>query len=503
MLPLIALSRCNEEVYYGKNGSYGRGSGDNSYGKVNHGGKKRRENEKSKQQNSSEKDMNKKLNLQGHIRSVLLAPTTVLASQLHREVRRLSSNLPGGFCCVLLSKSNAGLAASQTLGGHAGVDCLVATPLRLVECLGQGMELRGLRLIILDEADRLLDASDGSSGKSGRNRTKNEEEGKGGENAGSDSGDESEDDGDSNDNENKVETSHSKSRTKSHQAAPALNQSGSAASRTFLQQIDAILACVPSSASRALFSATLGPAVRHLSESVLRSPLDITAGKYGGIGGHSAAGGASSTIKQELKFVGKEEGKLLAIRQLVAKGFTPPVLVFLESKERAQALFRELLYDNIRVDAIHAECSPSQRDLAVQKFRRGETWVLLCTDLVARGVDFRAVKLVINYDLPADGVTYVHRIGRTGRAGREGRAVTLFTEEDFGNLRTIANVMRLSGCEVPEWMLTLKKPLSQRRGKRGDRQQMAKRKGIDTTPRYDRERRRKEKRRRKQGKQDE
>ena len=68
---------------------------------------------------------------------------------------------------------------------------------------------------------------------------------------------------------------------------------------------------------------------------------------------------------------------------------------------------------------------------------KGETWVLICTDLVARGVDFRVVNMVINYNLPESGITYVHRIGRTGRAGRKGKAITLFTEADSDNLRTI------------------------------------------------------------------
>jgi ATP-dependent RNA helicase DDX52/ROK1 len=114
------------------------------------------------------------------------------------------------------------------------------------------------------------------------------------------------------------------------------------------------------------------------------------------------------------------------------------------------------MYDGIRVDVIHAGRSQSARDEAVAKFRGGETWVLICTDLVARGVDFKAVNMVINYDLPTSGVTYVHRIGRTGRAGRKGEAITFFTESDFDNLRTIANVMKLSGCEVLAWMLSLK-----------------------------------------------
>ena len=103
------------------------------------------------------------------------------------------------------------------------------------------------------------------------------------------------------------------------------------------------------------------------------------------------------------------------------------------------------------------------------------------TDLVARGVDFRAVNMVINYDLPTSGITYVHRIGRTGRAGRKGKAITLFTEADFDNLRTIANVMKQSGCKVEDWMLQLKNS-----SRMNSNKAPPSRGKIDSTPRYDR-----------------
>ena len=84
------------------------------------------------------------------------------------------------------------------------------------------------------------------------------------------------------------------------------------------------------------------------------------------------------------------------------------------------------------------------------------TGVLICTDLMARGVDFKAVKMVINYDLPLTSVAYIHRIGRTGRGGRTGDAITFFTESDIPHMRSIANVMKLSGCDVPDWLLSVK-----------------------------------------------
>ena len=480
VLPAVMLSKCCEDIYYGR--QHPKKKGDDDVGENGEGEKKGKKQQQQQQQQKNKRgkkgdkqqqqQQNAVNNLQGHIRSILVAPSRELASQLHRETVRLSTNMPGKFLCTLLSKSNAGLATSNQLGGKSGLDCLVATPLRLVECIERGMKLNGVRLIVLDEADRLLDASDGSTANEKRKKKENDQ---GGEKKKK----KVKNDGDSSGSSSSEEESESESESEEEQQQAAVPQSGSSQSRTFLQQIDSILTAIPSTATRALFSATLGPTVRHLSESILRSPIDITTGIHAGIGGNSAAGGASEHIQQELKFVGREEGKLLAIRQLVAGGITPPVLIFMQSKERAQALFGELLYDGIRVDVIHAGRSHANREASVQKFRRGETWVLICTDLVARGVDFKAVNLVINYDLPNEGVSYVHRIGRTGRAGRAGRAITFFTEADFDNLRTIANVMRLSGCDVPEWMLTMKR--------RGNNELAAPRRGdIDTTPRYDR-----------------
>jgi ATP-dependent RNA helicase DDX52/ROK1 len=375
---------------------------------------------------------------EGEIRVLLLAPSLELASQLHREVERLGTGKPGGLSSMLLSKSNAPQVIAGTAGGKNGLDILVSTPLRLVDSIEKGLNLSAVRLVVMDEADRLLDAADGMKKTSKDN---------------SETTDQPTQDG-------------------------SAGASGSTQTQTFLAQMDVILSEVPGSATRSLFSATVTPTVRSLAESILRNPVDATIAAAG------ASGGANTDIEQELMFVGREEGKLLAIRQLVQEGkLRPPAIIFMQSQERAQALFGELLYDGIHVDVIHAGRSKSARENAVSKFRKGETWVLICTDLVARGVDFRAVNMVINYDLPSSGITYVHRIGRTGRAGRKGKAITLFTEADFDNLRTIANVMKQSGCQVEDWMLNLSRARPGNAPRRRER--------IDTTPKYDKVKRRK------------
>lgn len=143
--------------------------------------------------------------------------------------------------------------------------------------------------------------------------------------------------------------------------------------------------------------------------------------------------GAAPTVNQKLLYVGKEEGKILGLQQLYATGLKTPALLFVQSKERANDLYMHLnaLRSPVVVDVVHADRSHAQREQAVKDFRSGRTWLLITTDLMARGLDFPAVKLVINYDFPQSVISYIHRIGRTGRAGREGEAVTLYTDSDL------------------------------------------------------------------------
>jgi len=134
------------------------------------------------------------------------------------------------------------------------------------------------------------------------------------------------------------------------------------------------------------------------------------------------------------------------------------VLVFVQTKERAESLYHQLLYEKIPVDFLNSDRSSKQRVIAVKNFRRGKTWFLIATDILARGMDFKGVNCVINYDFPPSIKNYIHRIGRTGRMGRQGVAITFYTKADIPLLKLIANVMSSSGCKnVPEWMLNLAK----------------------------------------------
>jgi len=146
----------------------------------------------------------------------------------------------------------------------------------------------------------------------------------------------------------------------------------------------------------------------------------------------------------------------MTLRQSLKEGFVPPMLIFVQSKQRAKELFHELMYDQVNVGVIHGDKKKQERDEIMQKFRMGDIWVLICTDLMARGIDFKTVNSVLNFDFPTSLVSYIHRVGRTGRAGREGTATTYFTDADLPFVKTIANLMAKSNHDVPEWLKKLK-----------------------------------------------
>lgn len=115
----------------------------------------------------------------------------------------------------------------------------------------------------------------------------------------------------------------------------------------------------------------------------------------------------TSSVEQELLYVGTESAKLMTVRNIFNDGVLPPVLIFLQSKERAKQLYSELQFDGLRVEVIHSERKQKEREEIYKKFREGKIWVLICTELMSRGIDFRDVNMVINFDLPTSIYSYV------------------------------------------------------------------------------------------------
>ncbi|PIB02950.1 ATP-dependent RNA helicase rok1 [Cercospora beticola] len=234
-----------------------------------------------------------------------------------------------------------------------------------------------------------------------------------------------------------------------------------------------------------LWSATMGSNIEELAQSIMQERRARIAQ-----GDDDAAAAvpllrlvvglkdsAVPNVEHKLVYSASEQGKLMGLRNLLHPATSstesgppllPPFLVFTQTIERAVALHSELLYDIpaeaggiSRIAVLHSDLSDAARDTVMTKFRRGEVWVLITTDLLSRGVDFRGVNGVVNYDIPTSSAAYIHRVGRTGRAGREGGvAVTLFSQEDIPYMKPIANVVSMAQKQkgnpdtgVQKWLL--------------------------------------------------
>merc|ERR1712136_705182 len=135
-------------------------------------------------------------------------------------------------------------------------------------------------------------------------------------------------------------------------------------------------------------------------------------------------------ITQELHFVAqydKRDRFMSWIKSVAGDG--ERVLVFTETKRAADALARELQYNQISAAAIHGDKEQRQRDRTLNEFRRGTTNILVATDVAQRGLDIKDVNYVANYDLPKNVEDFIHRVGRTGRAGAKGTAATFFPSD--------------------------------------------------------------------------
>ena len=217
----------------------------------------------------------------------------------------------------------------------------------------------------------------------------------------------------------------------------------------FVKLIDEIVsACTNPDKVVGLFTATLSKKVEGMARSVMpNDPIRII------VNDRTAA---NSDVDQRLLFTTNEHGKILALRNLIREGFTPPALIFVQSIDRTKELYDEVNCAGLHCAIINSKMTTEERDEVVLNYRLGKIWVLITTELLARGIDFKNVGTVINYDFPATTESYIHRIGRTGRAGKKGTAITFFTEDDKERLPMVVKVMKDAGSYVEGWMEAIK-----------------------------------------------
>ncbi len=290
------------------------------------------------------------------IRALILTPTRELAAQINQCLTEYGAHMDLSHAVIFGGVSDKRQIAQL----REGVDILVATPGRLLDLIGQGeVDLEDVGVLVLDEADRMLDMG-------------------------------------------------------------------------FLPDVKRVLRHLPGKKQTLLFSATIPDAIRKLADDLLDNPESIAV---------TPSAKTADDVVQKLHFVPKKHKREMLLK--VVKG--PEVqsaLVFSRTKHGANKIAKFLEQKGVRTAAIHGNKSQSARTKALSGFRNGFLRVLVATDIAARGIDVDGITHVINFDLPNEPETYVHRIGRTGRAGASGIAISFCDHEEVAYLRDIERLTR-------------------------------------------------------------
>ncbi len=287
----------------------------------------------------------------GAVKALIVTPTRELALQIDEVARSVGRVTRHRTAAVY---GGVGYEP-QRRALRRGVDLLVATPGRLLDLVGRrDVDLSQVQILVLDEADRMLDMG-------------------------------------------------------------------------FAPDVKRIMALLPERRQNLLFSATMPADILKLIEATLDSPVHVKV---------DPVTRPIEAIAQSIYPVGAQQ-KADLLTALIGDNSLDRVLVFTRTKHRADRVAKVLDRGGIRSAAIHGNRSQSQRQKALEDFKRGRARVLVATDIVARGIDVDGISHVINFDVPGTPEDYVHRIGRTARAGRSGSAFTLLAPEEHDTLRDI------------------------------------------------------------------
>ena len=287
----------------------------------------------------------------GYVRGLILTPTRELALQVEESLRNYGRHLPLRTA-VLLGGVGAG---PQITALRKKPDIVVATPGRLLDLQNQRqLKLNRVEILVLDEADRMLDMG-------------------------------------------------------------------------FSRDVRRIVSSTPRSRQTLLFSATLSSDIGELASDLLRDPSRIEVAPPASV---------SDNVAQKVFFVAQEHKRNLLTTVLKDEN-THRALVFTRTKHRANRLTRQLRDSGIKVDVMHSNKGQGARQAALKAFDQGDIKALVATDIAARGIDVDDISHVINYEMPGDPESYVHRIGRTARAGSIGTAMSFCNADEVGLIKGI------------------------------------------------------------------
>jgi Superfamily II DNA and RNA helicases len=210
----------------------------------------------------------------------------------------------------------------------------------------------------------------------------------------------------------------------------------------FIPDVERIVSLVSRNRQTLFFSATMPPPIRRLADSFLNNPKEIII---------APPSTPAATVTQGIVVIahsgaGGLKEKRAALRRLIEQEQVTTALIFCNRKRDVGVLHRSLLRHGYDATMLHGDLAQSTRTEVLEKFKRGESRLLVCSDVAARGLDISGVSHVFNFDVPSNAEDYVHRIGRTGRAGRSGRAFTVAVPEDG---KYVTAIEKLIGTAIP------------------------------------------------------
>lgn len=218
----------------------------------------------------------------------------------------------------------------------------------------------------------------------------------------------------------------------------------------FIEQVQSIIQRLPRDRVTMLFSATFPEDVANLAHKYMNHPAHIEI---------QASGITTATIEHQLIQV-METRKLALLQDLLIVESPESCIVFCRTQEHVDNLFRSLADLGYPCDRIHGGMEQEERFEVMNAFRRGQFRYLIATDVAARGIDITNITHVINYDIPLEKESYVHRTGRTGRAGKTGKAITFVTPRDD---RRLADIEEYIGFPIPVVKAPSKEEVDHRR----------------------------------------
>ena len=200
----------------------------------------------------------------------------------------------------------------------------------------------------------------------------------------------------------------------------------------FINDIKKIIAKIPVKRQTLFFSATAAPSIMKLANTILNNPVSVAV---------TPISSTASLVTQSVYYV-KKENKRLLLKHVLNNSKIEHALVFTRTKRGADKVAKDLNSIGVSAEAIHGNKSQGARERALKGFKNRTIRILVATDIASRGIDVDKLSHVINYDIPEQAETYVHRIGRTGRAGLSGVALSFCANDELTYLKDINKLIK-------------------------------------------------------------